>query len=124
MAKAWINDRWLKAAQVTTGQGRICKEEPSAYMKHSLSRHTDDPENAKVLCNTGPRISERGRVGRCDGGLMAPPEENCSATTAKLRLSWPRSRTGYGQTGTWIPGTHAGPCGRLRTYATGSRRYD
>lgn len=48
MAKAWINDRWLKAAQVTTGQGRICKEEPSAYMKHSLSKHTDDPENAKV----------------------------------------------------------------------------
>ncbi len=48
MAKAWINDRWLKAAQVTTEQGRVYKEEPSAYMKHSLSKHTDDPENAKV----------------------------------------------------------------------------
>lgn len=48
MAKAWINDRWLKAALVTTAQGHTSKEEPSAYMKHSLSKHTDDPENAKV----------------------------------------------------------------------------
>ena len=80
------------------------------------AKYTDDPQNAKVPVQYRFKDFKKGLVGRCDGGLLAPPEEYCPATTAKLRVSWPRLRTGYGQTGRSIPGTHANPWGRLRTY--------
>ena len=48
MAKAWIHDKWLKSAQVTTADGHLTKMEPPPSAKHSLAMFADEPGKAKV----------------------------------------------------------------------------
>lgn len=95
IAKAWINDRWLKAAQVKTAQGRVFKEEPTAYMKHSLSNYTDDPENAKVAVQYRAKDFGKRSLWEVQWRTDGITRRKLFATGMKLRLSWPKSRTGY-----------------------------
>lgn len=48
MAKAWIHDKWLKSAQVTTADGHRTKMELPPSAKHSLAMFADEVGKAKV----------------------------------------------------------------------------
>lgn len=48
MAKAWIHDKWLKSAQVTTADGHSRKVEPPSSVKRSLAMFADEPGKEKV----------------------------------------------------------------------------
>ena len=80
------------------------------------AKYADDPQNANVPVQIQIQGFQKGSRWEVRWRTDGTTRRNCPATTAKLRVSWPRLRTGYGLTGRSIPGTHANPWGRLRTY--------
>lgn len=48
MARAWIEDRWLRPARKRLADGGIAQVEPPAPVKRALSMRMDDPERAAV----------------------------------------------------------------------------
>lgn len=48
MSRAWINDRWLTDARVTSGDGSVVRVSPPGAVKRALSMHMDDPGKARV----------------------------------------------------------------------------
>ncbi|PJM74398.1 tyrosine-type recombinase/integrase [Bifidobacterium simiarum] len=48
MARAWIEDRWLKPAEKRLSDGGVVRVDPPASVKRSLSMRMDDPGRAAV----------------------------------------------------------------------------
>lgn len=64
MARAWIQDRWLKSVRTTLANGTVVNVDPPADAKRSLAMNTAHPERAKV-----PETFRTGSYGK--GGRWA-----------------------------------------------------
>lgn len=117
MAKAWIYDKWLKSAQITTADGHRRKvETPPSSVKRSLAMYADEPGKAKVPDDfrstdfgKGERWEVRWRIDGTGRRKLFRYRADAEAFMAEIE------DRGYARTGTRTPGTPAGRSARWRT---------
>ena len=100
MSRAWINDRWLTDARVTTGDGSVVRVPPPAAVKRALSMHMDDPGKAKVPAEYRTTAFGKGRGGPCSGPRTVSGTVATSGTIGRPTSSVPVWRTTSAPTGT------------------------